>query len=69
MIEKARAILNEDERVAAYLEIQKYLADQVYCVTGNPNGLTNTFVQPRLRNYTLGDAYGTGTWSQVWLTG
>ncbi len=68
MIEKARGILNEDQRVQAYLDIQRYLAGQVVCVTGMPNGLTNTFVQPRVRNWTLGDEFGTGTWSNVWLT-
>jgi peptide/nickel transport system substrate-binding protein len=67
MIEKARGILNEDQRVQAYLDIQKYLADQAVCVTGNPSGLTNTFVQPRVRNYRTGDDYGTGTWVNLWL--
>ncbi|MGH2587744.1 MAG: ABC transporter substrate-binding protein, partial [Dehalococcoidia bacterium] len=69
MIDKARAVLDEEERVKAYLDVQKYLASKVYSGTGNPNGLTKTMVNPRVHNYTLGDNYGVGTalWANAWL--
>ena len=71
MIDKARAIVDEEERRKAYLEIQRYLAAQMYSVAGMPNGLTYTMVNPRVRNYTLGDGSGLGAsnWSRLWLRG
>ncbi|GEM_PF-975185 len=69
MISKGRTILNEDERVKAYLGIQRYMAGQLFSVAGNPNGLAYTMVAPRVRNYLIGDTYGVGigTWANLWL--
>jgi peptide/nickel transport system substrate-binding protein len=69
MLDKARAIVNEDERAKSYIELQKYIADQMFSVAGNPNGLSYTLIRPRVRNWTNGDTYGKGTqtWSQLWL--
>jgi peptide/nickel transport system substrate-binding protein len=69
MIERARTLLNEDERARASVEIQKYMADKVYSGAGNPSGYVYTVVQARVRNYTTGDEYGVGTstWGKLWL--
>jgi peptide/nickel transport system substrate-binding protein len=69
MIAQARTIVNEDERAKAYVDLQKYMADQMFSVAGNPNGLTYYMIRPRVRNWTYGDNYGNGTqtWSQLWL--
>lgn len=69
MIERARTLLNEDERVKASIEIQRYMADKVYSGAGNPSGFVYTMVQARVRNYTTGDEYGIGTstWGKLWL--
>lgn len=67
---KARTLVNEDEQVKAYLDIQKYLADKMYTVTGFPAQYGHDFVQPWLQNYqeTASYAFGTETLSKVWLT-
>lgn len=52
MIDRARTLLNEDERAKASVEIQKYMADKVYSGAGNPSGYVYTAVQARVRNYT-----------------
>lgn len=67
LVDKTRTLVNEDERVKATLDAQKYLASKVYGVAGNPNGLVYTMLQPRVRNHTLGD-YTTITWYDIWLT-
>jgi peptide/nickel transport system substrate-binding protein len=69
MLEKARAIVNDDDRAKAYVDLQKYMADQMFSVAGNPNGLTYYLIRPRVRNWTYGDNYGIGTqtWSQLWI--
>jgi peptide/nickel transport system substrate-binding protein len=69
MIEKARTIVNDDDRLAAYKDIQRYLLAQNYSLTGNPNGIQYQMVQPRVRNFTVGDPHGVGTsnWGQLWL--
>jgi len=69
MIAKARAIVNDDDRAKAYVDLQKYMADQMFSVAGNPNGLSYHMIRPRVRNWTLGDNYGVGTqtWGRLWL--
>jgi ABC-type transport system substrate-binding protein len=56
---KGRSILNDQERLQHYLDLQKYMAAQFFSVAGNPNGLSYTMVNARIRNYSLGDGYGT----------
>lgn len=70
MIDKARTILDENDRVKAYIDIQKYMAGKTYSASGNPSGYDALLVHPSLRNYTLGDNYGQGTsaFSKVWLS-
>lgn len=69
MISKARAIVNDDERAKAYVDMQIYMADQMFSIAGNPNGLTYDMIRPKVRNFTYGDNYGIGTqtWGQLWL--
>jgi peptide/nickel transport system substrate-binding protein len=69
MIDKGRTQLNENDRVRAYIDIQKYMADKTYTASGNPSGYNPTMVHPSLRNYTVGDNYGQGTsaFSKLWL--
>ncbi len=69
MIDKARTLLNEEEQLKAYKEVQKYILDNVYCLCGLVNGLGYTLVQPRVRNFTLGDGFGPGpnVWGKLWL--
>ena len=67
LVDKTRSIVNEDERVQAVLDAQKYLATNVYAVAGQPNGLSYTMNQQRVRNLTIGDVMGL-VWSDLWLT-
>jgi peptide/nickel transport system substrate-binding protein len=71
MIDKARTIVNDDDRLKAYKDIQLYLLAKNYSLTGNPNGIQYALVQPRVRNFLQGDPHGVGTtnWSQLWLKG
>ena len=69
MIDKARGIINDDERVAAYKDVQRYLAQQMYAVYGMPQGHSYYAVQPWVRGYNFSNTYGLGTevWSRLWL--
>lgn len=50
MLDKARGTVAEDARLAAYLDVEKYLAEMLYAV-GLPFGYTYTFAQPSIQNY------------------
>jgi peptide/nickel transport system substrate-binding protein len=67
LVDKTRSLVNEDERVQATIDAQKYLATNVYAVAGQPNGLTYTMVSQRVRNYTIGDTNGQVA-ADLWLT-
>jgi ABC-type transport system substrate-binding protein len=69
MITKARSTLNEDERVKAYLDIQKYLAGKAYSIAGFREANLHTFLQPRVRGYQWSYTWGNGTESdsKLWL--
>jgi peptide/nickel transport system substrate-binding protein len=72
MIDKARTIVNDDDRLKAYKDVQKYLLDNVYCLCGMVNGVGYTMVQPRVRNFTIGDGLfgpGPNVWGQLWVGG
>jgi peptide/nickel transport system substrate-binding protein len=70
MIAKARTVVNEDERVKAYMDIQRYIAAQMYTVAGLPQGNVYIFVAPRVRNYQQSLASGapTESYAKLWLT-
>ena len=69
MIIKGRSILNDEERLNYYIDVQKYMAQQLFSVAGNPNGLSYYMISPRVRNFMYGDNYGlmTGAVANVWL--
>jgi peptide/nickel transport system substrate-binding protein len=69
MIAKARATIDENARLKAYLDTQKYLADKMYTVSGLPQGTIHIFVQPRVRNYQQSLASGapTESFAKLWL--
>jgi peptide/nickel transport system substrate-binding protein len=56
---KGRSILDDQQRLQHYLDLQKYMAAQFFSVAGNPNGLSYTMASARIRNYSVADAYGT----------
>jgi peptide/nickel transport system substrate-binding protein len=67
LVDKTRTIVNEDERVQAVLDAQKYLATNVYAAAGQPNGLVYTMNQPRVHNLTFGDTNGQ-VYADLWVT-
>jgi peptide/nickel transport system substrate-binding protein len=68
-IDKARTILNEDERIKAYKDVQRYIAAQNYVLMGMVNSMAYYFVQPRVHNFLWGDTYSPGSayWAKMWL--
>ncbi|HTE85371.1 MAG TPA: ABC transporter substrate-binding protein, partial [Dehalococcoidia bacterium] len=68
MIDKARTIVDEDARLKAYLDIQKYVADKAYIIPVGW-GLGFWMVQPRVQNYQQGSTAGVAveTYAKVWL--
>ena len=69
MIDKARTLVNEDERRKAYLEVQKYIAEQMYAVEGTPQGFSYTMIQPVVQGYQYSNTLGvmTETYAKLWL--
>jgi peptide/nickel transport system substrate-binding protein len=70
MVDKQRTIVNEDERVKAVQDIQKYVAENMYAVS-TVGSYRWELVQPRVRNYSYSDSYGfyTENYAKAWLTG
>jgi len=69
MILKGRSMLDDNERLKQYVDIQKYMAAQFFSIGGNPNGLSYYMINPRIRNYAYGDTYGamTGSIANAWI--
>jgi peptide/nickel transport system substrate-binding protein len=73
MIAKARTVIDDDARVKAYLDIQKYIADKMYTVAGLPQPRIHVFYAPRVQNLQLSQgsavsaANGSETDAKVWL--
>ena len=69
MIDKARQQVKEDDQLKAYLDIQRYLVDKMYFVSGWPSNPTYNFVQPWLKNYGYHVTYGflTETYAKSWI--
>jgi peptide/nickel transport system substrate-binding protein len=69
MLAKERTLVNTDDRLKAVLEIEKYIAQKVYCVptVGSYRFLA---IQPRVQNYQYSNSLGvaTETYSKVWLS-
>jgi peptide/nickel transport system substrate-binding protein len=69
MINKERTLLNEDDRLKAVIDIQKYIARKVYII--NPGEAKYfLFVNPRVKNYAVSTTMdgGVGTYAKLWLT-
>jgi peptide/nickel transport system substrate-binding protein len=68
-ITKARALVNDADRVKAYIDIQKYLAQKMYTVAGLPQGNVYVAVQPRVQNFQESLAFGAGTesYAKLWM--
>lgn len=68
MIDKQRTLVDENERLKACLDIQRYLAQKMYGVStvGTYNW---AFVSPRVQNYqwTAGTGRPTETYSKLWV--
>jgi ABC-type transport system substrate-binding protein len=70
MIDKERGTANEDLRLRACQEIERYIADKVYVIpTLGSNGWL--FINPRVQNYQYSASQGTGTetYAKLWLSG
>jgi ABC-type transport system substrate-binding protein len=70
MIERERALVNEDERLKAVMDISRYLAEKVYFVS-TVGTYQWTFVQDRVQNYQFSSTLGraTETYAKLWLNG
>jgi peptide/nickel transport system substrate-binding protein len=68
MIAKERTLLNDDERLKAVLDIQKYVAQQMYQVP-TVGTYQWTFLNPRVQNYQHSTTNGvmTETYAKLWL--
>jgi peptide/nickel transport system substrate-binding protein len=68
LIANARTLVDESERLKAFIEVQKYVAQQFYAL---PIGGQYQFsmIQPRVQNYQAGSLTGEAveTYSKVWL--
>lgn len=69
MIDKARTIIAEDQRLKAYIDIQKYLMDKIYFVAGWPVEPRYRLVQPWVQNYGFWANYSffTDSYTKLWL--
>lgn len=69
MIDKSRKLLNDDERLKAYHEIETYIADKMYGVSLMPAGYLHQIVQPHVHNFSYGivNDYGTEIFQKAWV--
>jgi ABC-type transport system substrate-binding protein len=68
MVDKERTLVNDDERVKAVYDIEKYIAQQMYAPsTVGSNSVVA--VQPRVHNYCYSSSLGaaTETYAKLWL--
>ena len=68
MISKARTIVDDNQRLQAYLDIQKYMASKVYTLVVG-GGYNYMMVQPRVQNYNVSESRNEGaeTYPKLWL--
>ncbi len=66
LLSHARTIVDENQRLSAYMDAQRYLADQMVAVAGNPNGVTYTMSRPSLANWLIGDTTGASL-ARAWV--
>jgi peptide/nickel transport system substrate-binding protein len=51
MLDKARTVVDDGERVKAYKDVQKYMVSKTYTINGFLHGSETSFVQPWLHHY------------------
>jgi len=70
LIDKARAIVDVEQRRSAYLNAQKRIAEQMWSVMGLPAGYNHTLVQPRVQDFKYVPETNSGgrAWSTLWLS-
>lgn len=70
MLDKARGIVKDDERLKAYMDIQKYLVDKQYELSAIPAGNNTNLVWPWVQGYhcNIIEDNGRMACSGVWLT-
>ncbi|HTE85062.1 MAG TPA: ABC transporter substrate-binding protein, partial [Dehalococcoidia bacterium] len=70
MVDKQRTLVNEDERLKAVLDIQRYLADKLYAPSTVGTYQWNV-VQPKVQNYQYSDSLGkmTETYAKLGVKG
>jgi ABC-type oligopeptide transport system substrate-binding subunit len=70
LIDKQRTLINDEERLKAVHEIQRYLAEKLY-VPSTVGAYRYYFAGPRVRNYNFTDSLGkhTETYAKLWLIG
>jgi peptide/nickel transport system substrate-binding protein len=68
MIDKQRTIVDENERLKAVQEIEKYIADQAWVIP-TQGSFRFAFLQPRVQNYGYTDSLGrhTDNYAKVWV--
>lgn len=68
MIDRQRTLVNEEERVKAVQDIQRYLAEKLY-VPSTVGSYRYEFIQPRVQNYNFSDSLGKQTemYAKIWL--
>jgi peptide/nickel transport system substrate-binding protein len=68
MIAKERTLVDDNERLKAILDIQRYLAQQMFCVS-TIGTYPWVFAQPRVQNYQYSSTIGrtTETYANLWL--
>jgi hypothetical protein len=70
MLDKARGIVNDEERLKAYSDIQKYLVDKQYELSAIPAGNNTNLLWPWVQGYhcNIIEDNGRMACSGVWLT-
>lgn len=68
MIDKERSITDEDQRLKAVQDIQKYIAEKVYSIS-TVGGYKWAMVSPRIKNYNYSEGAGkeTDTIAKLWI--
>jgi hypothetical protein len=66
MIDKEVVLLNDNDRIAAVKDIQKYLAEKIY-YSSSPVGPDFIASQEWVKNYQRNNGYGTGVESRAKL--
>jgi peptide/nickel transport system substrate-binding protein len=70
LIDKARALVDVEQRRQAYLAAQKRIAEQTWSVMGLPAGFSHTLVQPVVQDFKYVPETNSGgrAWTSVWLS-